>query len=338
MEHHKQFMRRALALARCAEGLTRPNPPVGALLVLNGDIIAEGLHKKAGGPHAEVNCLNRIKNRTPTDLKSATLYITLEPCSTTRRTPPCTDLILSSGIRRVVVSIKDPNPAHAGRGYRILRRAGIEVITGVCRKEGAELIMPYSKRMLTGLPYVTLKLAATLDGQIADAFGKSKWITSPQARAQVHMLRRRVDAIMVGAATVRVDDPSLLPRPTKGRIPWRVIVGTNIPPSSKILTDRVADRTLLMSGSLKKILSDLGQRNVMHVLCEGGGELAGALIRAKLVDEFIFFMAPALLGGDGIPMVGEKGWSLTEMPRLDFQTLENCGKDILIKAFPTWEK
>jgi len=334
MDKHLPFMTRALELARRGEGLTRPNPPVGAVLVQGGKIIAEGFHKKAGGPHAEVNCLRQVKGQTSKSLKSATLYVTLEPCSTAGRTPPCTDLILERGIRRVVIGCKDPNPAHAGRGIRKLRRAGVEVTVGICREEAEALIAPFAKRMLAGLPYVTLKLGVTLDGRIADASGKSQWITGPESRKKVQELRRKADAIMVGAGTVRKDNPSLLPRPAKGRKPWRVIAGTNIPKKSKVLTDEAADQTLVLDGSLKKILRDLAKRDVMHVLCEGGGELAGSLIRAGLVDEFVIFMAPSLLGGTGFPMVGKKGWTLKGMPRLSFQTLKKIGNDVLITAVP----
>jgi diaminohydroxyphosphoribosylaminopyrimidine deaminase/5-amino-6-(5-phosphoribosylamino)uracil reductase len=327
-------MQRALALARRGEGLTRPNPPVGAVLVQDGKIISEGFHKKAGGPHAEVNCLKPAAG----NLESAILYVTLEPCSTYGRTPPCTELILARGIRRVVIGAKDPNPAHAGRGIRILRRAGVEVVTGVCRTEAEALIAPFAKRILTGMPYVTLKLAATIDGRIADASGKSKWITGPQARAKVQVLRRSADAIMVGAGTVRADNPSLLPRPAKGRTPWRVIVGSTLQANAKVLTDEAAERTLVLNGPLRKILRDLGKRGVMHVLCEGGGELAGSLVRAGLVDEFALFVAPSLLGGDGVPMFGKAGWPLAGMPLLSFQTLEKCGKDVFIRALPAGRK
>lgn len=330
MSSHEPFMQRAIALARRGEGLTRPNPPVGAVLVRNGKIIAEGFHRKAGGPHAEVNCLKSAAG----SLRSATLYITLEPCCTFGRTPPCTGLILERGVKRVVIGTEDPNPAHAGRGIRLLRRAGVEVITGVCRAEAETLIAPFAKRILTGMPFVTLKLASSVDGRIADAAGKSRWITGPAARAKVQELRRSADAIMVGAGTVRADNPSLLPRPAKDREPWRIIVGSRVPEKSKVLTDEAADRTLVMNGPLNKILRDLGNRGVMHVLCEGGGELAGSLVRAGLVDEFALFVAPSLLGGDGVPMFGRKGWPLQKMPRLAFKTLEICGKDAFIRALP----
>jgi diaminohydroxyphosphoribosylaminopyrimidine deaminase/5-amino-6-(5-phosphoribosylamino)uracil reductase len=331
-------MQKALALARRGEGLTRPNPPVGAVLVQNGKIIAEGFHKKAGGPHAEVNCLRQVEGKKSKSLKSATLYVTLEPCSTFGRTPPCTDLIVSRGIGRVVIGAKDPNPAHAGRGIRILRRAGIEVITGVCRAEADQLIAPFAKRILTGMPYVTLKLAATADGRIADASGESKWITGPQARAKVQELRRAADAILVGAGTVRADNPSLLPRPARGRQPWRVIAGSKIPGKSRVLTDDAAGQTLVLDDTPEEILRELGSRGVMHVLCEGGGELAGSLVRAGLVDAFALFIAPSLIGGDGVPMFGKDGWPLAKMPVLKFQALEKCGKDVLIRASPVRRK
>lgn len=331
MSLHEPFMQRALALARRGEGLTRPNPPVGAVLVQNGNIIAEGFHQRAGLDHAERVCL---KKSPISNLQSSILYVTLEPCSTCGRTPPCTDLILARGIRTVVIGAKDPNPAHAGRGIRILRRAGVKVITGVCRTEAERLIAPFAKRILTGMPYVTLKLASTVDGRIADASGQSKWITGPQARARVQTLRRSADAILVGAGTVRADDPSLLPRPAKGRKPFRVIVGSNIPENSRVLCDEAAEQTLVMNAPLKKVLKGLGKRGIMHVLCEGGGELAGSLVRAGLVDEYALFIAPALLGGDGFPMLGKKGWPLAKMPLLHFQTLEKVGNDVLIRAKP----
>ncbi|MFA5689649.1 MAG: bifunctional diaminohydroxyphosphoribosylaminopyrimidine deaminase/5-amino-6-(5-phosphoribosylamino)uracil reductase RibD [Kiritimatiellales bacterium] len=328
MNSHEPFMQRALELARRGEGLTRPNPPVGAVLVRNGKIIAEGFHKTAGSAHAEVNCLKKISG----DLKHTMLYVTLEPCSTCGKTPPCTDLILQRKIPRVVIGAKDPNPVHAGRGITILRRAGIEVSTGICRTAAEELVAPFAKRILTGLPFVTLKLGVTLDGQIADSSGKSKWITGAPARRRVQELRRRVDAILVGAGTVRADNPSLLPRPAKGRKPWRIIAGGAIPADSAVLTDEAAERTIVTRAPPEDILRDLGGRGIMHVLCEGGGELSGALIRAGLVDELLIFMAPAILGGAGIPMFGKRGWMLDDMPQLVFNDVERLGEDILIKA------
>jgi diaminohydroxyphosphoribosylaminopyrimidine deaminase/5-amino-6-(5-phosphoribosylamino)uracil reductase len=331
-------MIRAIELAKLGEGLTRPNPPVGAVLVLEDYIVAEGWHKKAGEDHAERDCLKKLPP-IATSLKNATLYITLEPCSTHGRTPPCTNIILEKGIGRVVVSVVDLNPAHAGRGLKLLEDAGVEVVSGVCESEGRELIAPFEKFITTGMPYVTLKLASTLDGKIADSRGDSKWITGPEARERVQEMRRRSDAIMVGAGTVRADNPSLLPRPSKARKPFRVIIGTDIPEDSKVWNDEAAERTLAFSvegyappcpqatgrtmrtSSLQEILKQLAEKySIMHVFCEGGGQLAAGLIEAGLVDEFAFFIAPKLMGAD--------------VTNLKFQTLEQVGNDILIKAKP----
>ncbi|MDZ8117098.1 bifunctional diaminohydroxyphosphoribosylaminopyrimidine deaminase/5-amino-6-(5-phosphoribosylamino)uracil reductase RibD [Pontiella agarivorans] len=334
MDKDQTYMMRAIELAKQGEGLTRPNPPVGAVLVLDDQIIAEGWHKKAGSDHAERACLKKLPPM-PVNLKDATLYVTLEPCSTHGKTPPCTDIILEKGVGRVVVSVVDLNPAHAGRGLTILEDAGVEVRSGVCEEAGRELIAPFEKRITTGLPFVTLKLASTLDGKIADCNGDSKWITGPEARERVQDMRRRADAIMVGAATVRADDPSLLPRPSGGRKPWRVIVGTHIPEGSRVRTDEFANQTLVRSGDLRIILKELAEKQgVMHVFCEGGGKLAAGLIGAGLVDELALFMAPKLLGSDGLPNFGKNGALMAEMTNLRFQSLERVGKDILIKAIP----
>ena len=334
MKSDEQFMMRAIGLARQGEGLTRPNPPVGAVLVRDGEIIAEGWHQKAGGDHAEKACLKNLKPKTQS-LKSASLYITLEPCSSHGRTPPCTDLILEKGIGRVVVSVEDLNPKHAGRGLEILREAGVEVVSGVCEKEGRDLVAPFGKFITTGMPYVTLKLASTLDGKIADRTGDSKWITGFEARERVQEMRRRADAIMVGAATVRADDPSLLPRPAEGRKPWRVVIGKNIPADAKVLTDEAAEQTLVYEGSLKTILEELAEwHDIMHVLCEGGGQLAAGLLDEELVDEFAFFIAPKLMGADGLPNFPGTGGLISDVRNLEFHSLKMLGKDVLLRARP----
>ncbi len=190
----ERWMRIALAQARRGEGLTRPNPPVGAVLVRNGRLLGRGFHRRAGRPHAEINALRAAGDAA----RGATLYVTLEPCSTWGRAPPCTEQIIARGIRRVVIGCPDPNPNHAGRGVRILRRAGLSVTVGVCGPECAGLVAPFHSWITRGLPYVTLKLGASLDGRIADARGRSRWITGPEARREAHRLRRRVDAILVG--------------------------------------------------------------------------------------------------------------------------------------------
>lgn len=350
----EQYMMRAIELAKLGEGLTRPNPPVGAVLVLEDHIIAEGWHKKAGEDHAERDCLKKLPP-IAASLKRATLYITLEPCSTHGRTPPCTDLILEKGIGRVVVSVEDLNPKHTGRGLEILKEAGVEVLAGVCETEGRELIAPFEKMITTGMPYVTLKLASTLDGKIADNEGNSKWITGPEARDAVQAMRRRADAIMVGAATIIADDPSLLPRPSEGRHPWRVVVGKTIPSNARILTDEAADQTLVLNveghrprsprtpqtsrtmslqvASLKEALKMLAEKHdIMHVLCEGGGKLAAGLVEEGLVDEFVFFIAPKLMGADGIPNFAKRGGLISDIQNLKFHSVEQVGEDLLIKA------
>lgn len=327
-----KYMRQAIELAKRGEGLTRPNPPVGAVLVQDDEIIGEGWHRKAGEDHAERDCLKSVGG----DLKSATLYVTLEPCSTQGRTPPCTDLILKKGVGRVVVSVKDLNPKHAGRGLELLRDAGVEVVSGVCETEGRELIAPFEKFITTGMPFVTLKLASTLDGKIADRKGDSKWITGDAARERVQEMRRRADAIMVGAGTVRADDPSLLPRPDEGRKPWRVVMGDNVPSKCKLLTDETSERTLFYNGNLESTLRDLAENHdVMHVLCEGGGTLAARLIEAGVVDEFAFFVAPKLMGADGFPNFAKTGGLMADMTHLKFTSIEQLGEDVLMKAKPS---
>lgn len=349
----EQWMHRAVELARLGEGLTRPNPPVGAILVRKGRVVGEGYHRRAGGPHAEIHALRQAGQ----DAAGATLYLTLEPCSTHGRTPPCTDAILAAGVKRLVIGVHDPNPAHQGRGLRALRRHGMVVRTGVLKGACDELIAPFRAWIQTGRPYVTLKLALTIDGRIADRHGQSKWITGPAARGRVQALRRRADAIMVGAETVRKDDPSLLPRPAGGRKPWRVIVSSSgrLPRGLRVFNDAAADRTIVTvrgdaggsrpagewlplrpagSGvSMKDLLRKLGKRGVLVVLCEGGGHLAGDLVRADLVDEFVFFLAPSLLGGKGGTSALEGvGWLMRDRPHLEITGTEQLGADLCVRA------
>lgn len=353
-----KWMTEALRLARLGEGLTRPNPPVGAVVVKNGRLVGRGYHRKAGGPHAEIHALRQAGSRA----RGATLYVTLEPCSTFGRTPPCTEAIVRAGITRVVAAVPDPNPRHAGRGFRLLRRAGLDVAYGVCAEAARDILAPFASSMTRQRPYVTLKLAESLDGRIADSAGRSKWISGSAARAVVQGLRRQADAVLVGAGTVRLDNPSLLPRPAKGRSPYRVIVDAagRVPASLRVFSDEFASQTLLAttkrcpvrrrrdyaargarvmvlpdSGrgvSLPALLKSLHGLGVLHVLCEGGGELAASLVRADLVDELVLFMAPVIIGGDGVGAMGGKGWPLADAPRL--RIVETClvGGDVMIRA------
>ncbi len=231
-DEHKRWMLRALELAGCGEGLTRPNPPVGAVLVRHGRIVGEGWHRKAGGAHAEIEALNQAGQNA----RGATLYVTLEPCSTFGRTPPCTSAILAAGISRVVAAVRDPDPRHRGRGFQLIRRAGIDVVVGCCKHEAAALIAPFARRLVSGRPWVALKLGMTFDGKIADAAGRSRWITGAAARREVQRLRRASDAVLVGSGTILADDPALLPRPRHGRKTCRIVADARgrTPPSAKI--------------------------------------------------------------------------------------------------------
>lgn len=357
-DRDRRRMEEALALAREGEGLTRPNPPVGAVVVRGGRVVGRGFHRRAGGAHAEVAALREAGAAA----RGGELYVTLEPCSTQGRTPPCTDAILQAGISRVVAATLDPNPAHLGKGLQVLAAAGIEVLDGVCRPEAERLIEPFRTWIREGRPHVTLKLAMTLDGRIADRRGASRWITSGEAREQVQAWRRRCDAVMVGARTIRQDDPSLLPRPTHGRRPWRVaVMGADpLPRRARILTDRHSDRTLVACGnrpaprlpadsraeilsvpagrsgrvSLPRLLRELGARGMLHVLCEGGGRLAESLVKAGLVDTYLLFYGPSLLGGSAVPALEGSGWGMQTRPALSLESVQCIGPDVAILAHP----
>jgi diaminohydroxyphosphoribosylaminopyrimidine deaminase/5-amino-6-(5-phosphoribosylamino)uracil reductase len=353
-------MRQAMGLASRGVGLTRPNPPVGAVIVRSGKVVGKGWHTKAGGPHAEVMAVASAKG----SLKGATMYVTLEPCSTTGRTPPCCELIVTQQIKKVVVSVLDPNPLHAGGGILLLRKAGVKVKTGVLQEQGRRLLEPFTSCVTHGRPWVTLKLGASLDGRIADRRGRSQWITGPEARERVQELRRTVDAVLVGAGTVKQDNPSLLPRPAEGRKPFRVIVdgALSSPLTSKCFTDRARHRSIVLtlktapasklqrleksgvqvrvySGKrvpLKRALRDLAKEfGILHVLCEGGGDVASGLIKAALVDRFQWFTAPLIIGGQAaVASVGGRGFSLDEAAKLEFEAVERVGADVLISAVP----
>ena len=357
------WMDRALALARRGEGCTRPNPPVGAVAVREGRLLGEGFHARAGLPHAEVEALNACRESP----RGATLYVTLEPCCTHGHTPPCTDLLISSGIARVVVGCPDPNPRHASRGFHILHDAGIAVTRGVREEECLRLIEPFACRLAMGRPFVTLKLAMTLDGRIADRTGQSKWITGPEAREAVQALRRRVDAVMVGAGTVMADNPGLRCRLPDAPSAWRVVVDGRgrTPATARVCTDAWAETTVLATSSacsdakrrawgrkgarvwtipvnrdghvnLLRLLRRLADEGIMHLLCEGGGTLAGSLIRARLVDEYRFFYTPAVMGDTrAVSGVTGAGFTLARMPRLRIEEVSRLGADLLVRARPT---
>lgn len=335
----EKMMLRAVALAEAYVGRTAPNPAVGAVCVRGDIILGEGAHQGAGTPHAEVHCLAACADE---DLSDATLYVTLEPCSTTGRTPPCCDLILRRRPKRVVVGCLDPNPRHAGRAIPLLEAAGIhvELMTGEVATRCQTLLAPFAKAITTGLPYVRLKLAVTLDGFIADGERRSQWITGPDARAWVQQLRLQADAVMVGAGTVRDDHPSLQPHLPDAPQKVRVLIDRTTPIAVR---DRDA-QTLIATedlgydgANLTEPLRQLCQRGIQHVLCEGGGELGAALLEQGLVDELILIYAPKLLGDlnavRGLPIAPRR---LPEAMGFTVVERRNLGQDtaLILKPHP----
>ncbi|MHB8523356.1 MAG: bifunctional diaminohydroxyphosphoribosylaminopyrimidine deaminase/5-amino-6-(5-phosphoribosylamino)uracil reductase RibD, partial [Limisphaerales bacterium] len=326
-------MRTALSLAKRGYGSTSPNPMVGSVLVKGGKIIGRGWHHRAGEPHAEIEAIRDAagKKHSP---KGATLYVTLEPCSTSGRTPPCTDAIKAAGIQRVVVAAADPNPQHAGRGFDILRRAGIEVVRGVLADEASRLNEAFNHWIIHRTPFVIVKAAMTLDGRIATAAGESKWITGEKARAHAMTLRRGVDAVLVGINTVLADDPRLTRRSPKAGVRSpnarmglrRIILDSQArtPLTARAVSDESADLTTIVVSrtapkkrvaalaanvnvwpaparhgriDLRWLLKKLGAENVTSLLVEGGGEVNASFLLSGLAHAIAFFYAPKILGG-----------------------------------------
>jgi len=297
----ERFLRHALALARLGAGLTLPNPRVGAVLVREGGIIGEGYHRRAGTPHAEVHAVADAKRRGH-PVAGATLYVTLEPCSTQGRTPPCTGLIVREKIARVVYSATDPNPAHAGAATRLLRAAGIEVCSGLLAEAATALNRDFNWWIVQRRPWVVAKIALSLDGRITAPPEDDRWLTSPAARKVAHEFRWEADAILVGAETARQDNPRLTVRlPGKhGKLqPWRVVVtrSGHLPKNLHLFSDRYRDRTLVFQNRpLTDVIAALGTWNVSHLLIEGGGQILMEAFRQKLVNEVAFFIAPSVMG------------------------------------------
>lgn len=309
------FLKRAIELARRGEGHTRPNPPVGAVIVKGGRIIGEGWHRRCGGDHAEVaaikDALRRARKSKPNLstlqlFNSSTLYVTLEPCSKPGRVGACTDAIIAAGIKRVVYAVPDPNPKNRGRAKRVLARAGIaceRVSDRSVRALADGLIAPFAKHVTTGLPYVTVKIAMSLDGKICDNCGDARWISSAESRKTTGRMREKVDAIMVGAETVRKDNPSLLSHGKRNDDLIRVVVmhSGKLPKNAQIFTDGAPNETRVFrigkdAKDLKDVLRQLGKAGVTHVYCEGGLKLARSLADAGLVDEWITVLAPKVIG------------------------------------------
>ena len=355
-------MRRALDLAERGAGLVSPNPLVGAVVVRDGRVAGEGWHEAPGKPHAEPLALEAAGERA----RGAALYVTLEPCAHQGRTPPCLPRIIESGVERVVVAAADPNPIVDGRGIAGLRAAGIEVETGILQREAERQNAGFLKHVRTGLPYVTLKMASSLDGKVAARDGSSRWITGEAAREDVHRLRSAAGAIVVGSGTAETDDPSLTARHPSfpGRRPLRVIVdGSGIVPESRqVFTDGAAQTLVATSGSapgervdawreagaevlvlsdpgssrvaLDRLLTELGKREVQRVLVEGGPTLGWELVREGLIDEIVLYLAPILIGGRDAPSVlmGEGITSISEHHRVEIVEIARIGDDIKVVA------
>ena len=335
--NHERFMKAALREALRWTGCTSPNPVVGAVIVKGGQILARGAHERAGHPHAEVMALRNLSTLSAEQhARGATLYVTLEPCCTHGRTPPCTEAILNAGFARVVIGALDPNPLHAGRAVQILQARGVEVLVGVLEADCAAANRAFFKRITTGRPWVIAKAAMSLDGRATRPPGEGQWLTGPAARRDAHRLRVHVDAILVGANTLRIDNPRLtirgIPVPVHKIQPWRVVLSrgaSELPKDAHLFTDEHKDRTLVYSTkSLEAVLDDLGGRGVNALLVEGGGETLGAFFDAGLVDEVCFYMAPLICGGPhsavgGLGAAGtESAWKIAE-PRY-----KKIGRDI----------
>ena len=336
----QNWMHQALDQAQKGMGLTSPNPPVGAVIVAQDQIIGRGYHHKAGGPHAEVEAIRDAQKSWPKLLRGSTIFITLEPCCTQGRTPPCTEAIKAAGIKRVVFGAHDPNPAHREQARSVLMLAGIEVTSGVLAAECQAIIRPFAKWITTGIPYVIAKAGQSLDGRITRPAGESSLITNDSARAHGRRLRMRVDAILVGAETIRKDNPQLTLRDGSAgsgkQQPWRVVLtrSGNLPPQSHIFTDEFKERTIIMRDKgLPDALALLGKHGVLSVLIEGGGSVLGQAFREKLVDEVYWYIAPRICGGGTPSLAGPELPASIELQNI---TVRPMGDNVCFHGFPLW--
>lgn len=357
-------MARALELAEKGVGYTNPNPLVGAVIVKDGRIIGEGYHQVYGSHHAEINAMNS----TTEDIKGATMYVTLEPCSHYGKTPPCAEAIVKSGIKKVVIGLKDPNPLVAGRGIKILQDNGIDVVVGILEDEGRKLNEIFLKYITTNVPFCIMKTAMTLDGKIATKTGDSKWITEELSREYVHKIRHRVSGIMVGIGTVLADDPSLttrLDRDVENKDPVRIIVDSNgkIPLEAKVLNLRSNAKTIIATTEkIKKdkiraleekgaevvitpiknngvdlsfLMNVLGEKKIDSILLEGGSRINYSALEAGIVDKVNAFIAPKIIGGDTAktPVGGEGKTYMKEAISLREIDVHSFGNDIMIEGY-----
>jgi diaminohydroxyphosphoribosylaminopyrimidine deaminase/5-amino-6-(5-phosphoribosylamino)uracil reductase len=354
------YMLRAIELAETARGQTGTNPLVGAVIVKNGQIIGEGYHHFYGGDHAEVDAL---KNNRESAV-GAEMFVSLEPCCHHGKTPPCTDAIIAAQIRKIHCAMVDPDPRVGGNGIRILRDAGIEVTVGAREREASQLNQTYIKYITTGLPFVTLKVAQTLDGKIADIDGNSKWITSDESRRRVHQLRSQSDAVLIGGNTARFDNPQLTSHGVGERDPIRLVLSkqNHINNNLRLLTDNADGKTILVTGKLpaqsepvgeepfglevwrlpvddhgdvdlSELLRFAGKRRVMNLLVEGGANVFSKFIRRNLVDKYLIVTAPKLLG-NGKAWFTDDSRLIDEAQVLRIDRTYTLGGDLWIEAYP----
>ena len=357
----ERFMRAALDEAHKGLGRTHPNPCVGAVVVKDGKVVGKGHHAQAGALHAEVVALGEAGALA----RGADLYTTLEPCDHFGKTPPCSRAILDAGVTTVVSASMDPNPLVNGKGLHRLREGGVRVVTGVLKEEADALNRPFFKAMRTGLPYLTLKVASTLDGKLATLSGDSQWVSGEAARADVHALRNVVDAVLVGAGTVRADNPQLTTRLPSGpgRNPLRVVLDTEgrLPLEARVFHQAEPERTVVVSAEdvsqaaaarlsstgarvwgvprsgqgleLQALLRRLVEDGALHVLAEGGARLFASLVAARLPDELVLYLAPKLLGGDGLSWLGPLGLlKMAEAVQLTLEEVTPVGSDVRVRA------
>ena len=331
----EKLMRAALIEARRGAGRTSPNPAVGAILVINRKIVSKGHHSRAGAPHAEIECLRQFRRPIP---KDATLYVTLEPCATTGRTGPCTNAIIDAGVRHVVIGTTDPNPKNARRGIAALERAGISVRSGIIERECLELNEGYNKWITSKRPFVIAKCGMTLDGRLTAAPGESRWITSAASRRHSHQLRAQVDAILIGANTLRTDNPHLTIRGIRAATqPWRIVLSRSgrLPKSAHLFVDRFAHKTIVCRGTnLENVMRRLGEKEITSVLIEGGGDVLGQALDQGLIDKVQLYLGASLTGGSTIAFAGRGAGSTIQALRLCRIRYEQIGNDVCVSGYP----
>ena len=335
IDRDEKFMRIALSEAKKALGQTSPNPAVGAVLVIDNRIVSKGHHREAGCAHAEIECLRDFGASVPAH---ATLYVTLEPCSTAGRTAPCTEAIIKARLKNVVIGATDLNPRHSGRGIVELRNAGIRVRGGILAEECTRLNEAFNKWIVTGRPFVIAKCGMSLDGRLTRPPNESRWITGRDARRDANQQRACVDAVLVGAETVRADNPRLSVRGVgRTRQPWRVVLTRSgqLPRQAHLFSDKFAARTLIYEReSLASVLDDLGKRDITSVLIEGGGEVLGEALDKRLIDKAQIYLGPILTGGPVLAFPGEGAAKTANALRLRDIEYQQIGQTVSVCGYP----